>query len=53
MNLGKLENAEKLEQLRWIENGSTIKVAITDKESLAIDSPEDVAKVLEALKKAG
>ncbi|HET8827856.1 MAG TPA: 3-deoxy-manno-octulosonate cytidylyltransferase, partial [Pelobium sp.] len=49
MKLGSLESSEKLEQLRWIENGCTIKIAITEKESLAIDSPEDVEKVLEAL----
>lgn len=52
MNLGNLEASEKLEQLRWIENGCTIKVAITDKESLAIDSPEDVIKVIKAIKSA-
>ena len=52
MSLGNLESSEKLEQLRWIENGCTIKVAITDKESLAIDSPEDVTKVIEAIKSA-
>jgi len=50
MNLGNLESSEKLEQLRWIENGCTIKVAVTDKESLAIDSPEDVSRVIEAIK---
>lgn len=49
MSLGNLESSEKLEQLRWIENGCRIKVAITDKESLAVDSPEDVEKVLEVL----
>ncbi|WP_017258676.1 3-deoxy-manno-octulosonate cytidylyltransferase [Pedobacter arcticus] len=49
MKLGNLESSEKLEQLRWIENGCKIKVAITETESLAIDSPEDVTKVLELL----
>ncbi len=48
--LGNLEKAELLEQLRWIENGYKIKVAVTKKESLAIDLPEDVAKVLDRLK---
>ena len=47
--IGKLEKAEILEQLRWIENGYKIKVSITEHETLAIDSPEDVEKVLEAI----
>ncbi|MBK0384223.1 3-deoxy-manno-octulosonate cytidylyltransferase [Pedobacter sp. SD-b] len=51
LKLGNLEQSEQLEQLRWIENGYTVKVALTKKESLAIDVPADVNKVLEALKK--
>ncbi len=46
-----LEKAEMLEQLRWIENGFKIKVAITKSESFAIDSPEDVDKVLSLINK--
>lgn len=37
-----LEQAEALEQLRWIENGYRIKTAITIKETIAIDTPNDL-----------
>lgn len=39
-----LESVEKLEQLRYLENGVKIKMVITDEGSLSIDTPEDFEK---------
>jgi len=47
--IGNLEKAEMLEQLRWLENGYRIKVVVTEHETLAIDSPGDVERVLKAI----
>jgi len=46
---GRLEQVEKLEQLRLLENGIPIHVAITELNSISVDRPEDIDKVLERL----
>jgi 3-deoxy-manno-octulosonate cytidylyltransferase (CMP-KDO synthetase) len=48
-----LEKAESLEQLRWIEHGYHIQTAFTARESLCIESPEDLQKALEWLQTRG
>jgi len=40
-----LEETEKLEQLRWLENDYTIHVSICHHESIAIDTPEDLEQL--------
>ena len=45
-----LEQAEKLEQLRALENGIQIAVVKVNYDSIGVDMPEDVARVEEILK---
>lgn len=44
-----LEQSESLEQLRWMYNGYSIKVAETEIETPNVDTPEDVKAVISAL----
>ncbi len=48
-----LENAEKLEQLRALENGIQIAVVKVEYDSVGVDMPEDVAKVERILSNQG
>lgn len=41
-----LELTESLEQLRWLENGYQIKVAISEASTIGIDTPDDLQKAL-------
>ena len=46
-----LEVAEKLEQLRWLENGYKIGVGVTDIETIGIDTPEDLERAEQFLRR--
>jgi len=45
LTVGPLEQAERLEQLRALENGFRIRVVNTEYESLGVDTPEDLERV--------
>ncbi|MGN0186883.1 MAG: 3-deoxy-manno-octulosonate cytidylyltransferase, partial [Paludibacteraceae bacterium] len=45
MSQGILEQCESLEQLRWLENGLRIKVAVTTAENYSVDTPDDLQKI--------
>jgi 3-deoxy-manno-octulosonate cytidylyltransferase (CMP-KDO synthetase) len=48
---GELERIEQLEQLRWMENGTKIRVAEVEHDAISVDVPEDVARVEKLLRK--
>ena len=50
MPVGSLEQAESLEQLRWLQAGLDIRVGYTHAETIGIDTPEDLARAEEWLK---
>ncbi|MDX2197256.1 MAG: 3-deoxy-manno-octulosonate cytidylyltransferase [Cytophagales bacterium] len=45
MNETVTEKAEKLEQLRWLENGIDIQVVMVNTNNASIDTPEDIQKL--------
>jgi 3-deoxy-manno-octulosonate cytidylyltransferase (CMP-KDO synthetase) len=51
--VSRLENAEKLEQLRALDRGINIAVEIVDYDSVGVDTPEDAARVESILRKLG
>jgi 3-deoxy-manno-octulosonate cytidylyltransferase (CMP-KDO synthetase) len=46
---GQWERFEKLEQLRALEFGYTIRVVLTDHDSVEVDTPQDLLRVEELL----
>lgn len=46
-----LELAESLEQNRWLENGNRIRVAITNIETVGVDTMDDLVRVREIIMK--
>ena len=47
----KLEQIEDIEMLRFVENHVNIKFVTVDSATIAVDRPEDIARVEAAMKK--
>ena len=45
LNPSNLEKMEKLEQNRWLENGGSIKIGITEHQSIPVDTYEDLKRI--------
>ncbi|HIE28915.1 TPA: 3-deoxy-manno-octulosonate cytidylyltransferase [Candidatus Poribacteria bacterium] len=53
MSPARFEQIEGLEQLRFLENGIPIKVVETQYSTIGVDTPLDLQRVIEVLKKGG
>lgn len=51
-NESDLERVEKLEQLRFLEHGCKIKVAVTTYDSIPVDTPQDIERVEHLLRQS-
>jgi len=51
LEISNTEKAEKLEQNRWLENDYRIKVLETDYQTIGVDTPEDLEKIIFFYKK--
>jgi 3-deoxy-manno-octulosonate cytidylyltransferase (CMP-KDO synthetase) len=49
LKVSSLEKLEKLEQLRFLENGVKIKIVLTDKETISVDTPNDLKNFINSL----
>jgi len=46
LNVSYLETSENVEALRWIENDYNVKVALTDYDSIEINTPQDLEDLM-------
>lgn len=49
LEISKLEKMECLEQLRWLENGLSLKVGLVEEAPMGVDTEEDLAKLNQQL----